>query len=397
MKQSFVVLGLGYGDEGKGLVTDFLCTRHPQALVVRFSGGHQAGHTVVLPNGQRHVFSSFGSGTLRGNPSYWSSYCTFNPSALLAEYASLSDLEHVPMLYIDALAMLTTPYDIAYNQALERINNHGSCGVGVGPTIERNAQNVPYKCFAQDMLYPVVMKHRLSLIHEYYQRKAQLDGRPGLLDAYLDLVADVDLDFFFEQMAQVVEKVHIVVAQDIFDRFETVIFEGSQGILLDQEYGFFPHVTRTNTTSKNAMELIHQYALTEPEVYYVTRAYLTRHGNGPMANEQFPLALIHTELETNVQNTWQGGFRRSVLDLDMINYALQCDANYTAKAMKHLVVTCLDQLENDLTVTIQGQLVRPHSFLDLIQKRFIYAARFVSLLQSWADCVPDVLEEFPLE
>lgn len=397
MKKSFIVVGLGYGDEGKGLVTDYLCSLYPQALVVRFSGGHQAGHTVVSSTGQRHVFSSFGSGSLRGNPSYWSRYCTFNPSALIAEYQSLIALGASPTLFIDALAMVTTPYDIAYNRAVEHINNHGSCGVGVGPTIERNSLDVPYKCFAQDMLYPVVMKHRLEIIHQYYQNKAKADGRSGLLDAYLAFVAELDLSLFFDHVEQTLQKVIIVSEQEIFSRFETVIFEGSQGILLDQEYGFFPHVTRANTTSKNAMALISQHDLGDPQVYYITRAYLTRHGNGPMANEGSCLPLINTEKETNIQNDWQGNFRRSILDIDMINYALQCDANYTANVSKHLVVTCLDQLQGPLTVTLRGKQIVPSSFLDLIRKRWIYAARFESLLQSSSDCSTDSLEEFPLE
>jgi len=160
MKKSFVVIGLGFGDEGKGLTTDYLCLHHPDALVVRFSGGHNAGHTVALPDGQRHVFSSFGSGTFRGNASYWSSYCTLYPSALLVEYAALKKLNISPRLFLDARTMITTPYDLAYNQAVEMINKHGSCGVGVGPTIERNESLIPYKFYAQDMLYPQVAKNR---------------------------------------------------------------------------------------------------------------------------------------------------------------------------------------------------------------------------------------------
>jgi hypothetical protein len=111
--------------------------------------------------------------------------------------------------------------------------------VGVGPTIERNSLDVPYKCFAQDMLYPIVMKHRLEIIHQYYQNKAKADGRSGLLDVYLAFVAELDLSVFFDHIEQTLQKVTIVSEQEIFSRFETVIFEGSQGILLDQEYGFF--------------------------------------------------------------------------------------------------------------------------------------------------------------
>lgn len=397
MKKSFVVIGLGFGDEGKGLTTDYLCSLHPDALVVRFSGGHQAGHTVALPDGQRHVFSSFGSGTLRGNPSYWSSFCTLYPSALLSEYATLQTLGKTPRLFVDARTMITTPYDLAYNKAVEMINKHGSCGVGVGPTIERNEHAVPYKFYAQDMLYPAVAKHRLEVIHTYYQEKAKKDGRVGLLENYLSLATKNSIDLFFEDMEDTLKIIDIVVEQEIFHRFDTFIFEGSQGILLDQNYGFFPHVTRTNTTSQNAMELIIKHGLGVPDVYYITRAYLTRHGNGPMANEGQKLELTNIEKETNILNDWQGNFRRSVLDLDMINYALQCDANYTANCSKHLVVTCLDQLTGPIIVTAHGQTFTPHSFEEIVRKKQIYTVRFTSLIQSSAEYANETIKVTPLD
>ena len=397
MKKSFIVIGLGFGDEGKGLTTDYLCLHHPDALVVRFSGGHQAGHTVALSDGQRHVFSSFGSGTLRGNASYWSSYCTLYPSALLVEYAALKKLGTSPRLFVDARTMITTPYDLAYNQAVEMINKHGSCGVGVGPTIERNELLIPYKFYAQDMLYPQVAKNRLEVIHRYYQEKAKKDGREGLLEQYISLATSALMKLFFEDMKATLKIVDIVSEPEIFHRFDTFIFEGSQGILLDQNYGFFPHVTRANTTSQNAMELIKKHDLGLPDVYYITRAYLTRHGNGPMANEGSALELIKIDKETNVLNGWQGNFRRSILDLDMINYALQCDANYSALCRKHLVVTCLDQWVGPLKVSANGQIFSPHSFEEVIRKKQIYAANFTTLIQNSADYVNDTIKVIPLD
>ena len=397
MKKSFIIIGLGFGDEGKGLTTDYLCLQNPEALVVRFSGGHQAGHTVALPDGQRHVFSNFGSGTLRGNPSYWSSFCTLYPSALLEEYAALQILEKMPRLFVDARTMITTPYDLAYNKAVEMINKHGSCGVGVGPTIERNELTVPYKFYAQDMIYSQVAKHRLEVIHQYYQNKAKQDGRLGLLENYLTLATSESLQYFFEDMEATLKIVDIIAEPEIFHRFESFIFEGSQGILLDQNFGFFPHVTRTNTTSQNAMNLITKYDLGIPDVYYITRTYLTRHGNGPMPNEGNIPDLVNIEKETNVLNDWQGNFRRSVLDLDMINYALQCDANYVCDCIKHLVVTCLDQVKGPLTVTAHGQLFQPHSFEDVVRKKQIYAAKFQSIIQSSADHVNDAIKVILLD
>ena len=143
-----------------------------------------------------------------------------------------------------------------------------------------------------------------------------------------------------------------------FIEYETVIFEGSQGILLDMDFGFFPNVTRTHTTSKNAFELIDKYYLSDDkddriQTYYVTRAYQTRHGAGYMTNQRIPRNIKDNPLETNVNNEWQSKFRTSVLDLDLINYALDCDSNFN-HGIKNLVVTCLDQIEGKIKMTKDG-------------------------------------------
>lgn len=122
----------------------------------------------------------------------------------------------------------------------------------------------------------------------------------------------------------------------------TPIFEGAQGILLDRDFGVFPNVTRSNTTSKNALKL---YPF--KEIYYVTRSYLTRHGNGFLPDEK-PLKLINNKKETNTGNRYQGKFRTAELNTDLLNYALQCDSHFAKGGKKNLVVTCMDQYELDL-------------------------------------------------
>lgn len=153
-----IVIGLGFGDEGKGLTTAFL-SREPKSLVVRFSGGHQAGHTVVK-DGYRHVFAQFGSGTLHGAATYWSKYCTFDPAAFMLEHKKLTEAGYTPEIYVDRLAQVTTFYDIFFNQALEKYNQHGSVGVGFAATIERHEG--PVKIFVQDLLHHEILKRKLK-------------------------------------------------------------------------------------------------------------------------------------------------------------------------------------------------------------------------------------------
>lgn len=377
-----IVLGMGFGDEGKGLTTDYLCLQNPNSLVVRFNGGQQAGHTVVTEKGKRHVFSNYGSGTLQGNPSYMSQFCTIYPAGIAHEYTTLVALGFRPELYIDALAMVTTPYDIAWNRALELINRHGSCGLGFGSTIERNES--PNRLYAQDLLYPMVLQEKLKTIYRYYLQKCKADGRQNLLIAFQEAVQEISEEEFLYFVERTVKIAKILPEHEVFSRFNSFVFEGAQGILLDMDYGFFPHVTRSNTTSKNALELIKRNGLAEPSIYYITRAYQTRHGNGPMTNEKLLLKLQGTENETNQSNPWQGHFRRSVLDLELLNFALMCDFNHSKGLNKNLVVTCLDQLQEGIHVT-NSPIEHPTSFLDLVQKK-AFPISFNQLLESRSPC-----------
>ncbi|MEO0339897.1 MAG: adenylosuccinate synthetase [Bacteroidota bacterium] len=361
MQQS-IILGLGYGDEGKGLTTDFLCSRSERPLVIRFSGGHQAGHTVVNEQGQRHVFSHFGAGTLRGAPTYWSAFCTFNPLGFWNERQALRDIGVDPEIYIDALAPVTTPYDIAFNRRREKNKQHGSCGLGFGATIARN--ETPYKLYTQDLRSKAVVKQKLKAIRSYYLHKSS--------DTDWLKQVDEQVDLFLHLTDELYPQLNIVNEATFFktlDTYDHLIFEGSQGILLDMDHGFFPNVTYANTTSKNALALLKRNGrFNVPEVYYITRTYQTRHGNGYLSNEHFPLDYTPNPEETNQYNLWQGHQRVSPLDLDMLDYALACDRNYSGNLSKHLVVTCLDQIDGAIKATKQEKMISLENTIAIAQQ-----------------------------
>lgn len=364
-----LVLGLGYGDEGKGLTTDYLCRQADWPLVIRFSGGHQAGHTVVTAEGQRHVFSSLGAGSLAGAATYWSRYCAFAPENFWKEYQALQMTVSgkVPKIYVDALAQVTTPYDVYHNRTSEKINAHGSCGMGFGATMERN-ELTPYRLYVQDLFYPAVLEQKLVAIGEYYRRKVH---DPMLVMDLQEVVAE-----FKEAVQQVLPFIEVVEEKVFWEKriyqlgFDALIFEGSQGILLDRDFGFFPNVTRAYTTSRNAMELIQNYHFPLPEIFYITRAYQTRHGKGFLSNEGLKLSYSPNPRETNVYNEWQGQQRVAPLDLDLLNYALDSDRNFSGTAPKNLVITCLDQLNGALEATVAGKLRtfnKPEAILPLLK------------------------------
>lgn len=333
MKASIVV-GLQFGDEGKGITTDHLCSQDPEnSIVVRFSGGQQAGHTVIY-NGIKHVHSNFGSGTLRGVPTYFSEYCSIYPNTIWREKKVLIEKGIEPMLIVHPLAKVTTPFDVAFGRIRELSLKHGSCGLGIGTTMQRH-NNTGYKLFAVDLACPKILTEKLRNINEYYASKINNKSEYSLYNE----IAMEELEKFKSALRHDLFKYS---GYEILLNYTHTIFEGSQGILLDMNHGIFPNVTHAETTSKNAFEICNKLAIPFPEVYYVTRCYQTRHGNGYMSNET-PIALINNEEEINVSNKWQGDFRTGELDYDLLNYALAVDDNNLRSRNKYLVVTCLDQ------------------------------------------------------
>lgn len=397
--KSSIVIGLGFGDEGKGLATDYLCSQSKKPLVIRFNGGQQAGHTVATKDGKRHVFSNFGAGTLRGVPTYWSRFCTFSPTSMLREWTALDalNLPIAPRLLVDNLCAVTTHYDVLYNRILENERGgarHGSCGMGFGATVERHTLS-PTRLFAQDLLFPEIVALKLGAIRQYYREKV----KNNTVFDFDSLEHDAEDARFLQAVSQITPLskngiLDFVNEQNIFDKrqkwAETFIFEGAQGVLLDMDFGFFPHVTRSNTTSQNAVSLLKKYDmnLDETEIYYITRAYQTRHGEGPMTNQTDDLNLKNNALETNQYNAHQGDFRTSVLDADLLNYALRCDANFSHGLKKNLLVTCVDQVENQQIVFSKNKVLATVDYADFPA---VLDCGFEKCLFSFGDCAVDVI------
>jgi adenylosuccinate synthase len=327
------VIGLGFGDEGKGLVVDYLCSKSPDSLVVRYCGGHQVGHTVVH-DGIRHVFSNFGSGALRGSNTYWSKFCTVEPVGLIREADILKEHGKTAGIFIDERCPITTPWDIYHNREKNHKTKHGSVGVGFGSTIQRE-ENF-YSLTFLDLFYEDIFNAKLQAIAKYYGEE---EYNP------------VDLENFIDSCCKIPHRTNIIRVRDI-PKAHDYIYEGSQGLLLDQHYGFFPNVTRSNTGTKNILAL-GDYMF---EVFLVTRAYQTRHGNGFMTNEGKPHNIKSNPMETNKLHPYQGEFRRSLLDLSLLEYAIAKDEYVSRCHNKNLVITCLDHIESDYRFTYEGSI-----------------------------------------
>jgi adenylosuccinate synthase len=308
--RSVAVVDLGFGDAGKGTVVDWLCASRPVPAVIRFNGGAQAGHTVVTDDGRVHTFAQFGAGTLRGVPTLLSRFMVVDPLALTAEAEHLAALG-VPdpwrLLAVDADALVATPFHRVVNQARELARGtgrHGSCGMGVGETASYALDHPEDAVRFHDLTSPTRLRAKLARLR---------DWAAGLAGADAPSVTACAAVF-----ALVAARVR-VVGPSYLDSVLAIgpcVFEGAQGVLLDEWWGFHPYTTWSTTTFDNVA------ALTDAPVERlgVLRCFTTRHGAGPMVTEDASLALADPH---NPTGPWQGAFRVGHFDAVAHRYAIE--------------------------------------------------------------------------
>lgn len=356
------VIGAAYGDEGKGLMVDRLAAATQNAVVVRSNGGAQAGHTVVSPNGQRHVFHHVGSGTFAGAATHFSRFFVAHPMLLLDELTALAKLGYRPRLTSDPDVFVTTPYDVIINQAVEMARGtarHGSCGLGFGETIERNLRP-EFTLTMRDLFRPDLKARLIAIRDQWLPQRLETLGLTTLPDELAAaLKAEATLRRFVEDCEATLDHVSLWPDRRLA-QLGPVIFEAAQGLLLDQDFGTFPHVTRSNTGLANMLAITTEAGIDTLDVTYATRIYTTRHGAGPLKGETQTLENIRVVDPTNAPNDWQGTLRLAPLDLDALRVAIAHDLALPRKGTTvhaGLAVTCLDQAQGEFIV-MDGDQVR---------------------------------------
>lgn len=339
-KEVKIVLGSAFGDEGKGVTVQYLCKQAidqgKKPLVIRFSGGSQAAHTVNY-NGIEHICSTYGSGVLLGVPTLIWETAYFNPLDAKMEYEALQGkLEKVPPLYLMPKTRIVTIYDVINGRRDSKILNDGTCGRGIFPTFKRDKDGFH--------VYPdnfTDLNTLSDLDYYYYENDKAFDSPESKV--YKQLIKDVDegkYNFY-----------NIVNANLVLSMFDVYIFEGSQGLLLDMDRGFYPNVTPSKTgLNAFADNEILEKLLYNAEVYLVNRTYLTRHGNGyTPCKYGFNMDLTNKH-ETNVKNDYQGEFKTGIMNFDLLNeaYSRHCLDNYWRlyNLTFNMVITHWDLLNN---------------------------------------------------
>jgi adenylosuccinate synthase len=365
MSQAIVLVGLGFGDCGKGSVTDFLTRKHEARTVVRFNGGAQAGHNVVTSDKKHHTFSQFSSGTLAGAETYLSRYMVVNPLLLQYEEEHLATLgvtDAYQRLVIDEGALVTTPFHMAVNRLRELhreafltckgvgFGRHGSCGMGIGETVSDSIQDPDGSIRMRDFRKQTVVKDKLEAIRQKKMREMIhfLDDLPvelsedmtrKIMSEYTLLEDRTLVDYCMETYYHLVDTVGVrVVDQSYLEgalKDGTTLFEGAQGVLLDEEYGFHPYSTWSNCTFHNALDLLKGFSGKVTRMG-VTRTYLTRHGAGPFPSEDTDARVV----EHNTRGEWQGAFRVGFYDFVLARYAREVLGGMDEVALNHLDHIC---------------------------------------------------------
>jgi adenylosuccinate synthase len=360
-KHANAVIGAAYGDEAKGAMTDYLAWE-TGAEVVRTNGGAQAGHTVTMPDGRRHVFSHIGSGALAGAATHLSRFFAVSPVFFLAERDAVAALGGNTDVRIDPRAPVTTPFDIMVNQIVEldRGNGrHGSCGMGFGETVERNLRRGLAITAADLVGGKLGLVSKLDRIRKTWmpERLAAL-GVAAIPSPFVELLLDDDVIRRFLVDCEALND-HVDQRADSTIP-ANALFEGAQGLLLDQDYGAFPHVTRSNTGIVNMLAIAGEAGIDSIDATYMTRTYTTRHGAGPLAHEGDDMAYAEIVDPTNSPNDWQGTIRAAPLDADILASAIRADlsrGNLATPVRASIGVSCLDQVAHGLPVYVAGKRV----------------------------------------
>lgn len=334
-----IVIGTQFGDEGKGKIVDAISSNHN--VVVRFHGGNNAGHTLII-NGRKTVLHLIPSGILSSIPSFIGNGVAFDPYIFEEEINMLKEMGiDTSLVKVSENAHVIMPYHVAIDKQREEQFKIGSTQRGIGPCYEDKAarRGIQVKDLFQGAF---ALLDKLELFNE--QRSYKLSDTE-LQNLAADLVTRFDW----------IEK-HVVSANYLQDK-ENILFEGAQSSLLDLDHGFYPYVTSSNCVAMNAGIGAAVNLLNTPvEVLGVFKAYMTKVGTGPYPTcieETDPALAAHIRAIGKEYGATTGRPRHiGWLDLDSLNEVIKLNGITSLALMKSDVLCGLPEVK----VKIDGNL-----------------------------------------
>lgn len=333
MNEVKIVIGANYGDEGKGLMTRHFAldalNKHMKPVVIFHNGTAQRGHTVDYTETERHVYHHFGSGTGDKVPTFFANTFLIHPMEFHREYNELyTQGIYPPINFCDPKCSIITPFDMAVDHATEDYiaiqkgeREFGSCGFGSWCATDR----IPHCNFTIEDFSKIksllefeykMFQIRANCIGILQSRGVQLEKIPNYKDIfwdksqrYFNIVHNFYIDMLF-----FLEKINLISYENLWKKFDYHIFENGQGLGLDVNNGNEWHTT-SHTGMYNPYNMLRDKNTFNAETCYVSRAYLTRHGEGPLEELVKKKEINENMIDlTNVHNDFQGSLRYGFLE-----------------------------------------------------------------------------------
>jgi adenylosuccinate synthase len=373
-----VLIGAQWGDEGKGKATDLYGER--VQWVVRYQGGNNAGHTVVLPDGQKFALHLIPSGILTaGVNNVIGNGVVIDPGVLLTELSGLDERGvDTSRLFISADAHLIMPYHVAIDKVSERYLGKakiGTTGRGIGPAYQDKVARLGVR--VQDLLDPSILAQKVEaaldiknqILVKIYNRKALDAGR--IVDTVLE-----QADGFRHRIADT----RLMLGEAV-RAGENILLEGSQGTLLDVDHGTYPYVTSSNPTAGGAAVGSGLGPTAITSVLGILKAYTTRVGSGPFPTEledQWGEYLRKTGGEVGVTT---GRLRRcGWFDAVIARYATRVNGITDYFLTKLDVLSSLETVPICVAYDVDGER---HDEMPLTQTGFHHAKPIYEELPGW--------------
>ncbi|WP_433681340.1 adenylosuccinate synthase [Nocardia sp. CA-119907] len=389
---AIVLIGAQWGDEGKGKATDLLGGR--LQWVVRYQGGNNAGHTVVLPNGDKFALHLIPSGILTpGVTNVIGNGVVVDPGVLLAELAGLEERGvDTSGLLLSADAHLIMPYHVAIDKVTERFLGNkkiGTTGRGIGPCYQDKVARVGVR--VADVLDEKILTQKVEAALEFknqvlvkiYNRRA-LDPQQ-VVDEVL-----AQADSFKHRIADTRLELNLAL-----ERGETVLLEGSQGTLLDVDHGTYPYVTSSNPTSGGAAVGAGIGPNKINTVLGILKCYTTRVGSGPFPTELFDNFGEYLAKQGGEVGVTTGRARRcGWFDAVIARYATRVNGVTDYFLTKLDVLSSLERVPICVAYEIDGKRVEQ---MPTTQTEFHHAKPIYEEMPGWWEDISQVqtFEELP--
>lgn len=389
-----VIVGTQWGDEGKGRFVDYLARE--SALVVRYQGGHNAGHTIVV-DGETFALQLVPSGVLYPNAvPVIGNGVVVDPQVLLAELDMLSGRGvDVSRLVLSGNAHLIMPYHQELDRLTERFlgkNKLGTTKRGIGPTYADKALRVGIR--VQDLLDPKIFREKLELVMR--EKNLVLAKVYNRLPIDVDEVCERYLSYVPRLEPLIGDSVHIV--HEALDRGDEVLFEGAQATFLDLDHGTYPFVTSSNPISGGVGPGAGVGPRSINRIIGVAKAYTTRVGAGPFPSELFEgdpvgdrLVEVGGEFGTNTGRRRRPGW----LDGVMLRHAVRLNTCTELAITKLDVLSGLDEIK--VCVAYEGEDATRYDHVPYHQSVLHKVVPVYETLPGWSEPITSVsrVEDLP--